>query len=70
VTKASYRSITGLKGKKVAFNRGSNVQYLVIRTLALAKLRLDDVEVENLAPAGSSRYLCFVGMVLAGLKRR
>jgi len=40
-----------LKGKKIAVNRGSNVHYLLLQSLARAKVDLKDVEVLYLAPA-------------------
>jgi sulfonate transport system substrate-binding protein len=40
-----------LRGKKIALNQGSNVQYLVLRALESAGLSLSDVELSFLAPA-------------------
>jgi sulfonate transport system substrate-binding protein len=45
------RDLAGLKGKKVAVNRGSNVHYLLVRALDDAKLSLTDIELIFLAPA-------------------
>ncbi|XXY51083.1 sulfonate ABC transporter substrate-binding protein [Sorangium sp. So ce269] len=44
-------SVAGLKGKRVAVNRGSNVHYLLIRAIEGAGLTLDDIQVTFLAPA-------------------
>lgn len=44
-------SIADLKGKKIAFNRGSNVHYLLIKALAAHGLKLGDVETIYLVPA-------------------
>jgi len=43
--------VADLRGKKVAFNRGSNVHYLVVRALEAAGLRYADIEPQFLAPA-------------------
>lgn len=45
------RDVAGLRGRKVAFNRGSNVHYLVVRALEAAGLRYADIEPQFLAPA-------------------
>jgi sulfonate transport system substrate-binding protein len=45
------RSITDLKGKKVALNKGSNVHYLLVKALQSAKLDYRDIEPAYLAPA-------------------
>jgi len=45
------RTVSQLRGKKVALNRGSNVHYLLLRALDSAGLSLSDVEVTFLAPA-------------------
>ncbi|WP_437604986.1 sulfonate ABC transporter substrate-binding protein [Sorangium sp. So ce834] len=44
-------SVAGLKGKRVAVNRGSNVHYLLVRAVEGAGLTLDDLQVSFLAPA-------------------
>ncbi|WP_437942845.1 aliphatic sulfonate ABC transporter substrate-binding protein [Sorangium sp. So ce341] len=44
-------SVAGLKGKRVAVNRGSNVHYLLVRAVESAGLTLDDLQVSFLAPA-------------------
>ncbi|WP_437643587.1 sulfonate ABC transporter substrate-binding protein [Sorangium sp. So ce362] len=44
-------SVAGLKGKRVAVNRGSNVHYLLIRAVEGAGLTLDDLQISFLAPA-------------------
>jgi sulfonate transport system substrate-binding protein len=46
------KTIADLKGKKVAFNRGSNVHYLLVRALETAGLTYSDVEPVFLPPAG------------------
>jgi len=45
------RTIADLKGKRVAFNRGSNVHYLLLAALEKAGLRFGDIEPAYLAPA-------------------
>jgi sulfonate transport system substrate-binding protein len=45
------KSLHDLKGKKLAFNRASNVHYLVAKALAQAGLGFDDVQVVYLLPA-------------------
>jgi len=45
------RGVADLKGKRVAFNRGSNVHYLLIAALAKAGLTFGDIEPVYLAPA-------------------
>jgi sulfonate transport system substrate-binding protein len=45
------KGVTELKGKKVAFNKGSNVQYLVVRALEAAGLGYADIEPVYLPPA-------------------
>lgn len=52
VPKASpIKSVAELKGKKVAFNKGSNVHYLLVKALEKAGLKYADVEPVFLAPA-------------------
>jgi sulfonate transport system substrate-binding protein len=43
--------VAGLKGKKVAFNKGSNVQYLLVKALEAASLGYGDIEPVYLPPA-------------------
>lgn len=45
------KSVTNLKGKKVALNKGSNVHYLLLRLLEKHGLTLKDIQVVYLAPA-------------------
>ena len=45
------KSIADLKGKKIAFNKGSNVHYLLVRLLERHGLRYSDVQPVFLAPA-------------------
>ncbi|MDV2986770.1 UNVERIFIED_CONTAM: sulfonate ABC transporter substrate-binding protein [Methylobacteriaceae bacterium AG10] len=45
------QSVADLRGKKVAFNKGSNVHYLLVRAVEAAGLTLDDITVAYLAPA-------------------
>jgi sulfonate transport system substrate-binding protein len=45
------RTITDLKGKKVAFNKGSDVHWLVVKALEDAGLKYGDIQPAYLAPA-------------------
>jgi len=45
------RTVADLKSKRVAFNRGSNVHYLLIAALEKAGLKFGDIEPAYLAPA-------------------
>ena len=45
------RSIADLKGKKVAFNKGSDVHWLVVKALEDAGLKYGDIQPAYLAPA-------------------
>ena len=45
------QSVTELKGKKIALNKGSNVHYLLVRLLEKNGLKLSDVQPVYLAPA-------------------
>lgn len=45
------RSVAGLKGRKVALNKGSNVHYLLLRALQQAGLGYRDIQPVYLAPA-------------------
>ena len=52
VPKASpIQSVADLRGKKVAFNKGSNVHYLLVRAIEAAGLSLADITPLYLAPA-------------------
>lgn len=44
-------SVADLKGKRVAFNKGSNVNYLVVQALAKAGLTYSDIQPVYLVPA-------------------
>src|ERR1700752_927889 len=45
------KSVAELRGKKVAFNKGSNVHYLLVRALENAGLKYTDIQPVYLAPA-------------------
>ena len=45
------RTVADLKGKKIAFNKGSDVHWLVVKALADAGLKYSDVQPAYLAPA-------------------
>lgn len=45
------KTVADLKGKKVAFNRGSNVHYLLVKALEKAGLAYTDIQTLFLAPA-------------------
>lgn len=45
------QNLTDLKGKKLAFAKGSNTNYLAVKALESAGLQLSDVEIVHLAPA-------------------
>src|ERR1700761_2685894 len=45
------KSVADLKGKKVAFNKGSNVHYLLVKALEKAGLNYTDITPTFLAPA-------------------
>jgi sulfonate transport system substrate-binding protein len=47
---SSARTLQDLKGKTIAFTRGSNTHYFLIRALEQAHLSLDDVKQANLSP--------------------
>src|SRR5258708_20051295 len=47
------RTIGDLKGKKIAFNKGSDVHWLVVKALADAGLKYSDVQPAYLAPAAA-----------------
>ncbi|MEG4531263.1 sulfonate ABC transporter substrate-binding protein [Microcoleus sp. D2_18a_D3] len=45
------QDVVGLKGKKVVFNKGSNVHYLVVEALRAAGLKYSDIQPIYLPPA-------------------
>lgn len=45
------KTVADLKGKKIAFNKGSNVHYLLVKALEEAGLTYGDIEPSFLAPA-------------------
>jgi sulfonate transport system substrate-binding protein len=45
------RSVAGLRGKKVALNKGSNVHYLLVKALERAGVKYSDITPVFLAPA-------------------
>ncbi|WP_437675708.1 aliphatic sulfonate ABC transporter substrate-binding protein [Sorangium sp. So ce131] len=47
------RSVADLKGKTVALNRGSNVDYLLMRALEEVNLRYEDVNLSFIPPSGA-----------------
>lgn len=48
---SSIRDVAGLKGKKVALNKGSNVHYLLVEALKAAGLKYSDIQPVYLPPA-------------------
>ncbi len=48
---SAIRSVADLKGKKIAFNKGSNVQYLLVKALEKAGLKYADIQPVFLTPA-------------------
>jgi len=48
---SAIRDVAGLKGKKVALNKGSNVHYLLVQALAAAGLKYSDIQPAYLPPA-------------------
>lgn len=48
---SSIRSVSELKGRAIALNKGSNVHYFLVKALERAGLRYDDVKVVFLPPA-------------------
>ncbi len=48
---SSIATLAQLKGKRIAYTRGSNANYLLVRALAEAKLGWTDITPVNLAPA-------------------
>ncbi len=51
VPQSSIKSLSGLRGKRVAFQKGSSAHYLVLRALARAGLQYTDIQPIYLAPA-------------------
>ena len=49
--KSSIKSVSDLKGKRVALNKGSNVHYLLVRALEEAGLQYSDITPVFLSPA-------------------
>lgn len=48
---SAIRTVADLKGRKIAFNKGSNVHYLLVKALEKAGLRYGDVQPVFLPPA-------------------
>ncbi|MCA1398344.1 sulfonate ABC transporter substrate-binding protein [Bradyrhizobium sp. BRP56] len=48
---SAIKSVADLKGKKVALNKGSNVQYLLVKALEKAGVKYSEIEPVFLAPA-------------------
>lgn len=48
---SSIKSVAELKGKKVAFAKGSNTNYLVVKALEAAGLKYSDIKPTHLTPA-------------------
>src|SRR5207245_6832920 len=48
---SNIKSVTELKGKKVALNKGSNVHYLLVKALEKSGLAYKDIEPVFLPPA-------------------
>ncbi|MCA6103229.1 sulfonate ABC transporter substrate-binding protein [Bradyrhizobium australafricanum] len=48
---SAIKSVTDLKGKKVALNKGSNVHYLLVKALEKAGVKYSEIEPVFLAPA-------------------
>ena len=49
-TNSPARTVQDLKGKTIAFSRGSNAHYFLIKALERAHLSLDDIRQANLSP--------------------
>ncbi|MGC7407538.1 ABC transporter substrate-binding protein, partial [Pandoraea pneumonica] len=45
------KSVADLKGKRVAFNKGSNVHYLLVKLLEKANVPYSDIQPVYLTPA-------------------
>jgi sulfonate transport system substrate-binding protein len=50
---SSLKSVSELKGKKIALNKGSNVHYLLVRVLEDAGLKYSDIQPVYLPPANA-----------------
>lgn len=48
---SNIQSVQDLKGKRIAFNKGSNVHYLLLKVLEANNLKLSDIEVVYLPPS-------------------
>lgn len=48
---APIKSVAELKGKRVAFNKGSNVQFFIVKLLEKHGLKYSDIEVRTLTPS-------------------
>lgn len=48
---STIQSVSELKGKRIALNKGSNVHYLLLKTLAANQLSLQDIQAVYLPPA-------------------
>lgn len=48
---STIQSVQDLKGKRIAFNKGSNVHYLLLKVLEKNQLSLNDIQVVYLPPA-------------------
>ncbi|GAA3222677.1 aliphatic sulfonate ABC transporter substrate-binding protein [Actinocorallia longicatena] len=49
--KSGFTSFKDLKGKKVALNKGSNVNWLLVKLLEANGMKIDDIQVQYLKPA-------------------
>jgi sulfonate transport system substrate-binding protein len=49
--KSGFRSFKDLRGKKIGLNKGSNVNWLLVRLLEANGMTIDDVDVKYLKPA-------------------
>ncbi len=52
---STLKTVADLKGKKVAFNKGANVHYLVVKALEKAGVKYSEIEPVFLAPADAPR---------------
>jgi sulfonate transport system substrate-binding protein len=50
---STIKTVADLKGKKIGLNKGSNVQYFLVRALEKEGIKYTDVELVFLAPAGA-----------------
>lgn len=53
---SSLKSVSELKGKKIALNKGSNVHYLLVRALEDAGLKYSDIQPVYLPPADARGF--------------